>query len=130
MTGVIQKQKQQIKTLDNASIQLASKSMENNLLIGGLKETDDNCPDEQEKLDDIKFIPSAPTVSQGSYFCGYITTASNLAQVKQAYTHLYQTIPKSDHVMTAYKVTLSDGKELRGASSVESMEQEKLSAKY
>ena len=44
MTGVIQKQNQQIKTLDNASIQLASKSMENNLLIGGLKETaDEDC---------------------------------------------------------------------------------------
>ena len=53
-------------------------------------------PDEQEKLDDIKFIPSAPTVSQGSYFCGYITTASNLTQVKQAYTRLYPTNPKSD----------------------------------
>ena len=74
-------------------------------------------PEEQEKLDDIKFIPSAPTVSQGSYFHGYITTASNLTQVKQAYTCLYQTIPMSDHVMTAYKVTLSDGKELTGASS-------------
>ena len=74
-------------------------------------------PEEQEKLDDIKFIPSAPTVSQGSYFRGYITTASSLTQVKQAYTCLYQTIPKSDHVMTAYKVTLSDGKELTGASS-------------
>ena len=74
-------------------------------------------PEEQEKLDDIKFIPSAPTVSQGSYFCGYITTASSLTQVKQAYTCLYQTIPKSDHVMTAYKITLSDGKELTGASS-------------
>ena len=44
MTGVIQKQNQQIKTLDNANIQLASKSMENNLLIGGLKETaDEDC---------------------------------------------------------------------------------------
>ena len=56
-------------------------------------------------------------ISQGSYFHGYITTTSNLTQVKQAYTHLYQTIPKSDHIMTAYKVTLSDGKELTGASS-------------
>ena len=44
MTGVIQKQNQQIKTLDNASIQLASKSMENNLLIGGLNEiADEDC---------------------------------------------------------------------------------------
>ena len=41
MTGVIQKQSQQIKTLDNANIQLVSKSMENNLVIGGLKETED-----------------------------------------------------------------------------------------
>ena len=41
MTGVIQKQNQLIKALDNASIQLVSKSMENNLLIGGLKETED-----------------------------------------------------------------------------------------
>ena len=41
MTGVIQKQNQQINTLDNASIQLVSKSMKNNLLIGGLKETED-----------------------------------------------------------------------------------------
>ena len=50
MTGVIQKQTQQIKTLDNASIQLASKSMENNLLIGGLKETDDeDCHDIVQK---------------------------------------------------------------------------------
>ena len=31
MTGIIQKQNQQIKTLDNANIQLVSKSMENNL---------------------------------------------------------------------------------------------------
>ena len=230
MIGGIQEQNQQIKTLDNASIQLASKSMENNLLIGGLKEIDDEdshhvvqkflydtlgiiklddgiyeanrmgavrksspprlmlikCstpqrmmimdnvkplkgkknedgfsiyvtiqqpeaiqekqkhnqeliqeirennrkapkdkqtkfktirnqlyidgenitdpiippepedfffkyPEEQRKLDDIKFIPSAPTALQGSYFHGYITTASNLTQVKQAYTCLYQT---------------------------------------
>ena len=40
MTRVIQKQNQKIKTLDNANIQLVSKSMENNL-IGGLKETED-----------------------------------------------------------------------------------------
>ena len=50
-------------------------------------------PDEQEKLDDIKFIPSVCTVLQGSYFCGYITTTPNLTQVKQADTCLYQTIP-------------------------------------
>ena len=37
-----------------------------------------NAPEEQKKLDDIKFIPNVLTVSQGSYFCGYITTASNL----------------------------------------------------
>ena len=41
MTEVIQKQNHQIKTQDNASIQLVSKSMENNLLIHGLKETED-----------------------------------------------------------------------------------------
>ena len=41
MTGVIHKQNQQIKTLDNASIQVVSKSMENNLLIGELKKTED-----------------------------------------------------------------------------------------
>ena len=40
MTGVIQKQNQLIKILDNASIQLVSKSMENNLLTGGLKITE------------------------------------------------------------------------------------------
>ena len=34
MTGVIQKQNQQNKTLDNANIWLVSNSMENNLLIG------------------------------------------------------------------------------------------------
>ena len=43
MTGiiVIQRQNHQIKTLDNANIQLASKSMENNLLINELKEAED-----------------------------------------------------------------------------------------
>ena len=41
MMGVIQKQNQQIKMLDNANIQLVSKSKENNFLIGGLKETED-----------------------------------------------------------------------------------------
>ena len=41
MKGVIQKQNQQTKTLDNANIQLVSKSMENNLLIGWIKETED-----------------------------------------------------------------------------------------
>ena len=69
------------------------------------------------KLDDIKFIPSAPTVSQGSYFHGYITTASSLTQVKQTYTCFYLTIFKLECVITAYKVTLSDGKELTGTSS-------------
>ena len=43
-------------------------------------------PEEQEKLDDIKIIPSAPTVSQDSSFHNYITTSPNLTQVKQAYT--------------------------------------------
>ena len=33
MTGVIQKENQQVKTLDNANIWLISKSMENNLLM-------------------------------------------------------------------------------------------------
>ena len=46
-----------------------------------------------------------------------LTTASNLTLVKQANTCLCQTIPKSDHVMIAYKAILSDGKELTGASS-------------
>ena len=41
MKGVIQKQNQQIKTLNNAGIQLVSISMENNLLIGGLNESED-----------------------------------------------------------------------------------------
>ena len=58
-----------------------------------------------------------PQFHKGSYFHGYITTASSLTQVKQAYTCLNQTIPKSDHLMTAYKATLLDGKELTGASS-------------
>ena len=40
MTGVIQKQNQQVKPFDNANIQLVSKSMENNLLIGRLNRTD------------------------------------------------------------------------------------------
>ena len=51
MKGVIQKPNQQIKTLDNASIQLVSKSMENNLLIGRLKETgDEDCHHIVQKL--------------------------------------------------------------------------------
>ena len=41
MTAVIHNQNQQIKTQDIASIQLVSKSMEKNLLIGWLKETED-----------------------------------------------------------------------------------------
>ena len=87
-------------------------------------------PDEQEELDDIKFIPSAPTISQGSYFHGYITKASNLTQVKQAYTRLHQTFSKSHHVVTAYKITLSNGKDLTGASSDREYGTDKLSMKY
>ena len=74
-------------------------------------------PEEERKLDDINFIPRAPTASHDSYFFDYIIRASNMTQVKQAYTHIYQTITKSDNVMTAYNVTLSDGKWLTGASS-------------
>ena len=73
-------------------------------------------PEWTKKLDGISFIPSEPTISQGNYFWGYITTALKLTQVKQAYTCIYHTIPKSDHVMTANEVTLSDGKKLTGAA--------------
>ena len=41
MTGAIDKQNQQTKVLDNGNIQLVGKGMENNLLNGVLKETDD-----------------------------------------------------------------------------------------
>ena len=51
MTGDIHKQNQQIKTLDNASIQLVSKRMKNNLLIGWQKETDnEDCHHVVQKL--------------------------------------------------------------------------------
>ena len=37
MTGLIQKENQQIRGLDNTNIQPISKCMKNNLLIGGLQ---------------------------------------------------------------------------------------------
>ena len=59
ITGAIQKQNQQNKTLDNANIHLVSKSMENNLLTGQLKETEgEDCHHVVQKLlyDTLGFI--------------------------------------------------------------------------
>ena len=53
---------------------------------------------------------------QGIYFCGYITTASDLTQIKQGYMGLHQTIPESELVMTLCKVVQAGGNMLTSAS--------------
>ena len=64
-------------------------------------------------------------------FCKAAISMTTLQQPQTGYrlnkpAHFYQTIPKSEYVMTAYEVTLSYGKELIRVSS----DNDRLSSKY
>ena len=64
---------------------------------------------EQEKMDKIKFHPSATLEDGGSSFTSYAVKLQSMTEVRRSYIRMRQLHPTANHIIAVYKIKNQDG---------------------